>query len=79
MIPDTIKKMEKMFNIKPSEVGEHIGVKTGAVYYQRKKHPERYKIILLGIRMYKSPLKAKDILNQIEPVEKLIERTKGKN
>lgn len=78
MVNPSVLRLEHILKIKPKDVCPYMDIKLGAVYYQRRKHPEKYKIILLGIRMYSSSLKPKEILSQIEPVEKIVEKAKGK-
>ena len=68
----SIKKMEAQLKISPVEVGQAIGMKSrSGIYRLRKNYPEKYKILLLGIRVQQSSLNLKDVINLLEVSEKI--------
>ena len=73
----TVQKLEKLLEMTPEELGKMIGIQRAGTYKIRKKYPEKYKILLLGVRLYKSPLKTKDILELLTPIERIVESFKG--
>ena len=68
----TVAKLEKILSMTPEEVGIKSGWKRSGIYKVRKNYPERYKKLLLGVRLYDSPLKIKEILDLITPTEKIV-------
>ena len=68
----TVKKMETLISATPVEVGQAIGMKSrSGIYRLRKNYPEKYKLLLLGMRIKQSSLNLKDILNLLEVSEKI--------
>ena len=74
MATQEIKRLEKLLDISVQDVCRYSGLKEGKVYYQRKNFPKVYKSMIIGIRMIESNLKIREIILQIEPTEKLLEK-----
>lgn len=68
----SVKKIETLLNASPVEVGQAIGMKSrSGIYRLRKNYPEKYKLLLLGMRVHQSSLNLKDILNLLAVSEKI--------
>lgn len=74
MATQEIERLEKLLNISVQDVCLYAGLKEGKVYYQRKKFPKVYKAVLVGMRILSSELTVREIISQIEPVEKIISK-----
>lgn len=74
MATQEIERLEKLLSISVQDVCIYTGLKVGKVYYQRKKFPKVYKAMLIGMRILSSELTVREIVSQIEPIEKIISK-----
>lgn len=69
----TIEKIENTLGIKVDTLALDLNIPRSTMYAKRqnKKREIIYKLILLGYRLHKSPLKLKEILGILEAAEKI--------